>query len=154
MKLVIKSLKNNKACGLDSVSAEMIKQAPTKLHIFITKLFNVLYTYNIYIYPDIWRQGYITSIYKKGNPDDTNNYRGITINNVISKIFSAVLNNRIKVHFDDKLNSNQIGFRKNSRTSDHIFVLKTLIEKYVQKNGKFYTCFVDFQKKIWRTAII
>ena len=84
MKLVIKSLKNNKACGLDSVSAEMIKQAPTILHIFITKLFNVLYTYNIY--PDIWRQGYITSIYKKGNSEDTNNYRGITINNVIIRL--------------------------------------------------------------------
>ena len=155
VKLVIKSLKNNKACGLDSVSAEMIKQAPTKLHIFITKLFNVLYTYNIY--PDIWRQGYITSIYKKGNPDDTNNYRGITINNVMSKIFSTVLNNRIKVHFEGKLNSNQIGFRKNSRTSDHIFVLKTSIEKYVQKNGKIYTCFVDFQKafdKVWRTGLL
>ena len=65
VKLVIKSFKNNKACGLDSASAEMIKQAPTKLHIFITKLFNVLYTHNIY--PDIWRQGYITSIYKKDN---------------------------------------------------------------------------------------
>jgi hypothetical protein len=153
--LAIKSLKNNKACGLDSVSNEMIKHAPRKLHIFITRLFNVLYTHNIY--PTAWRNGYITSIYKKGNPDDPNNYRGITINNAMSKLFSTVLNNRLKDKFEETLNVNQIGFRKNYRTSDHIFVLKTLIEKYVKENGKFYTCFVDFQKafdKIWRTGLL
>jgi hypothetical protein len=30
----------------------------------------------------------------------------------------------------------QIGFCKNKRTSDHMFVLKTLIEKYTQNNPK------------------
>ena len=40
---------------------------------------------------------------------------------------------------------------------EKIVVLKTLIEKYVQKNGKFYTGFVDFQKafdKVWRTGLL
>ena len=44
----------------------------------------------------------------------------------------------------------RLDLEKNSRTS-------TLIEKYVQKNGKFYTCFVDFQKafdKVWRTGLL
>jgi hypothetical protein len=39
----------------------------------------------------------------------------------------------------------QIGFSKGSRTSDHMFVLKTLIDKYTQQGSKhLYTCFVDF----------
>ena len=36
-------------------------------------------------------------------------------------------------------------------------MLNTLIEKYVQKNCKFYTCFVHFQKafdKVWRTGLL
>jgi hypothetical protein len=41
----------------------------------------------------------------------------------------------------------QIGFSKDSRTSDHMFVLKTLIDKYTQQGSKhLYTCFVDFRK--------
>jgi hypothetical protein len=41
----------------------------------------------------------------------------------------------------------QIGFCKGKRTSDHIFTLKTLIDKYTQQGSKrLYACFVDFRK--------
>ena len=41
----------------------------------------------------------------------------------------------------------QFGFCKGKRTSDHHFVLKTLIEKYTQEGGKtFFTCFVNLRK--------
>ena len=41
----------------------------------------------------------------------------------------------------------QIGFCKNKRTSDHMFVLKTLIEKYTQNNPKvLFSCFIDLRK--------
>ena len=40
----------------------------------------------------------------------------------------------------------QAGFRKDHRTSDHIFTLFTLINKYIKKVKYLYTCFVDFQK--------
>jgi hypothetical protein len=36
---------------------------------------------------------------------------------------------------------------QNARTADHVFILKTLIDKYCQsKNGRLYACFVDFHK--------
>ena len=38
-------------------------------------------------------------------------------------------------------------FKKHVRTSDHMFVLKSLINKYINKSGgRLYTCFVDFRK--------
>ena len=40
----------------------------------------------------------------------------------------------------------QAGFRKDHRTSDHIFTLFSLINKYIKKEKYLYTCFVDFQK--------
>ena len=52
----------------------------------------------------------------------------------------------------------QIGFSKGSRTSDHTFVLKTLIDKYTQQGSKhLYTCFVDFHKAfdtVWHTGLL
>jgi hypothetical protein len=41
----------------------------------------------------------------------------------------------------------QIGFSQGRRTSDHMFVLKSLIDKYTQQWSKhLHTCFVDFRK--------
>lgn len=41
----------------------------------------------------------------------------------------------------------QIGFTRKARTSDHMFILKTIIDKYCKtKEGRVYTCFVDFRK--------
>ena len=42
---------------------------------------------------------------------------------------------------------NQIGFMKGSKTSHHVFLLKTIIEKIVINNGKkLYAAFIDFKK--------
>ena len=40
----------------------------------------------------------------------------------------------------------QIGFRHGSRTSDHIFKLKTLISKYLHNSKMLYVCFIDLKK--------
>ena len=48
----------------------------------------------------------------------------------------------------------QAGFRPGYRTTDHIFTIKTLINKYLkQSKKKIYACFVDFSKAfdtVWR----
>ena len=88
----------------------------------------------------------------------TNNYRGITVAGCLGKLFNSILNSRLdKYLLDNKLISDcQIGFCKNSRTSDHMFVVKYIIDYYFSKDTKVYTCFVDFQKafdSVLHTAI-
>ena len=47
----------------------------------------------------------------------------------------------------DVLHEAQIGFLPGNRNSDHIFTLRTLIDKVKQvSRGKLYTCFIDFRK--------
>ena len=42
---------------------------------------------------------------------------------------------------------NQIGFQKGKRTTDHIFVLRTLIDKTVEhEKRKLFVAFIDFRK--------
>jgi hypothetical protein len=101
--------------------------------------------------PKIWDKGYIVPIFKSGSRDDPSNYRGITIGSCLCKLLVKILNNRLEKNLLSRniIKPEQIGFCKGKRTSDHHFVLKTLIEKYnvYSRGGKqFFTCFVDLQK--------
>jgi hypothetical protein len=68
----------------------------------------------------------------------------------VAKLFNAVLNERITEHLSKRnlIDAKQIGFKKGCRTTDHMFVLCTLIEKCNASSTKLYTCFVDLQKAL------
>ena len=139
IKTAIAGLKNGKACGLDTISAEMVKTSlPILLDVYV-KLFNTIFSNGLY--PKCWRDSYIVPLFKSGSRSDPSNYRGISINSILGKVFSIVLKNK-----------------RNCRTSDHMFVLRTLIDKYVKKlKTPLYVCFVDFKKaydSVWRQALM
>ena len=46
-------------------------------------------------YPESWSLGYIVPIFKGGESSNAKNYRGITLNNIIAKVYSQVLLNRL-----------------------------------------------------------
>ena len=142
----IKTMKNGKACGFNKVSNEMIKHGQHVLGSILTKIFNEILLQGIY--PQSWALNYITPLHKKGPVDEPSNYRGITISNNISKLFNKILDKRLTTFFNkhEIICREQIGFRANNRTVDHMFILKTLINKYVKNKSKpLYTCFVDFK---------
>ena len=53
------------------------------------------------IYSEIWTKGTIVLIFKKGDPNDVCNFRGITFVSCFSKSFTGILNNRIKAVIED-----------------------------------------------------
>ena len=102
------------------------------------------------IYPKEWKKRYINPIFKAGERLDPSNYRGITIMNCLGKLFNSVLKNRLDEYLSENnsISETQIGFKKKARTSDHMFVLRTLIEKYTkQSTSRLVTCFIDLKKK-------
>ena len=151
------SLKTQKAAAYDLITNKMIK-ATNEIGVkLLTKLFNTLLTHKYF--PKDWNYGILRLIHKGDDPEDANNYRAITLNSCLGKLFCTILNAR----FSDILEKNNIickeqaGFRKNSRTTDWIFLLKHIVRTYVSKNQFLYTCFVDFSKafdSIWRKALI
>jgi hypothetical protein len=40
----------------------------------------------------------------------------------------------------------QIGFKEKSRTADHIFTLKSIIDNYKTKKNKVFAAFIDLRK--------
>ena len=142
----IKQLKNGKSAGPDLLINEFISQGQHVFLPYLHTLFNKLL--QIGYFPSSWAEGYIVPLHKKGNRDDVNNYRGITLLSVLGKLFSRLLNNRLiewaetyQVYIEA-----QAGFRKSMSTVDNVFVLHGLITHMLNSGKQFYCAFIDFTK--------
>ena len=103
---------------------------------------------------------FITLIQKEGNKSDLDNYRGICVANALLKLLCTVMEERLrKFCAKNKLiDIEQIGFMEENRAPDHIFTLKSVVNKYVtnEKGKKLYACFVDFRKafdSVWHEGL-
>ena len=144
----LKNLKNHKAPGPDGIPAEFLRQGEMEIGNTMYPSFNAILEKGEY--PRKWAEGRINPTYKKGDPQDPDNYRKITILNSSSKVFESTINNRLTFKNDMMAHSDpyQAGFKKESRTNDNIFTLYSAIQ--IQKSIKkpLYTCFVDFTKSL------
>jgi hypothetical protein len=62
---------------------------------------------------------------------------------------NTILNTRLDKFLAENnvIHESQIGFPKKLHTSDHLFVLECLVDKYINSGGKqLFVCFVDFSK--------
>jgi len=103
----------------------------------LVRLFNFIISKGTF--PDSWSTGMITPIFKSGSRSDPSNYRGVCVTSSLGKLFCSILNTRLSVYFHDQniFHSSQIGLlRRGYRTTDHIFTLRTLIDKYVKNENR------------------
>ena len=85
--------KNGKSPDPGELTAELIKASYGIISPRLTSIFNRLFDNSEY--PGSWGLGYIVPIYKGGNSKLAQNYRGITRNNILAKIYFQVILNRL-----------------------------------------------------------
>ncbi|MCW4343991.1 MAG: reverse transcriptase family protein [Candidatus Thiodiazotropha endolucinida] len=156
VRAAIKQLNNNKSAGLDNIKNEHIKYTACHTIPIYTKLFNLIF--DTAIIPESWSVGVIKPIYKKGDPKLPQNYRPITILSCLGKLFTSVINNRLREFADkyDIIESCQAGFREKHSSADNIFIMKSLIDMARVNKSKLFTCFIDFKQAfdtVWRTGL-
>ena len=112
----------------------MFKSGSDILVPLLHRIFNKIL--NSDTFPEPWRENVLTPVHKKGVAHRPEKYRGIAVSRHFSKLFCAVLNARFYQYFEDNniIKYNQIGFKKISRTAEHILTLKTLIDKYMNNS--------------------
>ena len=140
------SQQNNKSPGTDNLSSEILKASFDHISPFLLNLYNKMF--NTGEYPVSWGDGIITPIFKKGNIDDAGNYRGITLINILAKIYSQLLLNRLTNWSEEyeKLSKNQFGFQKRKSVVDCVFILHSIITKVLNTGEKLYCVFIDYEK--------
>ena len=137
---------NNKAPGFDGLPAEIFKNSLDILSPILLQIYNHIYSTGHY--PKAWGEGIIAPIYKKGDPNKAENYRGTTLINILGKIYSQILLNRLTKWSTtyEHLNKSQFGFQKNKSILDCIFILHSVINKVLSAGGKLYCCFIDYER--------
>ncbi|CAC5362469.1 unnamed protein product [Mytilus coruscus] len=105
----IQQLHSGKATDELGLAAEHLKNSPTTVTHFLTNCFNNIF--NNHHIPDIFKSGIVTPVLKKGkNPMLMDNYRGIAVTPVISKLFECTILPRLTVNFNQS--PLQFGFTK------------------------------------------
>ena len=107
----IRNLKLGKSAGLDKIVSEMLKYVDQIVADFLVQLFNKLYDEGIF--PKEWSKSIIVPIHKKGDANIPDNYRGIALTSVLSKVYTHILNKRLTgwAEQEEKILEQQAGFR-------------------------------------------
>ena len=69
----------------------------------------------------------------KGDINDPDNYRGITLLSCFGKLFTSILNDRLTtyINLNEMMSEAQAGFRKGYSTTDQIVTLKCIVELFL-----------------------
>ena len=90
----------------------------------------------------------------KGDPLDCGKYCGLRLLQHEIKIYEKKLDNRLKAVV--KISDNQLGFTAGRGTTDGIFMLRQIQQKYSEKKKELFHIFVDLEKafdRVPRAAI-
>ena len=135
--------KIKKALGISGLCAEMINALDEVADTYLEKLFNKIVSEGKV--PNDWLESIIVNCFKgKGDALERGNYRGLKLLDQGMKMFERILDKiiRQRVNIDEM----QYGFMPGRGTTDAIFILRQLQERYLQKNKRLYFVFVDLEK--------
>ncbi len=142
---MLKKLQKNKATGLDGMKVEFILDAKELLHMPLLTTFNNFLTEG---FLEALSIGVVHTFFKGGNAFEFDNYKGIMVGPILTKLFAMILDKRLSewVEQHGLCAKGQTGFHKDYRTIDQFFILRILIEQSKVKKKPLYCCFVDFKK--------
>ena len=156
VKQAMKKMKNNKACGPDMIPVEVWKALGDIGEQLLRKIFNmVLRTGRM---PEEWRRSLITPIYKgKSDILDCKNYRGIKLLSHTFKIWERIVDTRLRSIITP--HESHLGFRPGRGTTDAIFMIRQVMEKYREGQKNLSIVFIDLEKaydrvpreELWRS---
>jgi hypothetical protein len=128
VEIAIGKLKSYKSPVTDQNQAEMIKAEGetlcSEIHNFICSIRNKEEL------PQQWKESIIIPIRKKGDKTDCNNCRGISLLSTAYKLLSNILLTRLTPYVNEVMGDHQCGFHRNRSTTDQIFYIWQILEKY------------------------
>jgi hypothetical protein len=144
---VLKHLKgqsNNKATGLDSFSAKILKISADKIAESLCNIFNLSISSGIF--PEEWKIARVGPNFKAGSKQDVGNFRPISILPIVSKIIEKHVHIHLYNHVQPVLNKAQSGFRKFHSCETALIKLSNMWLNSMDNNDMNGVVFFDLRK--------
>ena len=143
VKNALRRMKKGKAVGPDELPVEVWKCMGEMGIKFLTRLFNRLLIGEWM--SEEWRRSVLIPIYKnKGDAQCCGNYRETKLMSHTIKIWERIIEARLRDRVE--ISKQQYGFMPGKRTTDVMFALRMLMEKYKQGQRELHCVFVDLEK--------
>ena len=150
----VKSLKPGKSAGVDNIPAELLQAGGETMIDVLLNICNKIWQTGEW--PTPWTQSLVITLPKKGNLLQCQNYRTIKLISHASKVILKILLNRLAPQVETIIAEEQAGFRPGRSTTEQIFSLRILCERYLQHQQDLFHVFVDFKKafdRVWHAAL-
>jgi len=139
----LKKMKKHKAPGMSGLSAEMIQATECIGTQWLLDLCNGIVKEGCI--PEDWKSSVILPIYKgKGDRMECGSYREIKLLEHAMKVVERTFEHKIRQQI--KVNDMQFGFMKGKGTTNDIFTVQQMQEKFRVKGKKLYFDSVDLQR--------
>ena len=138
------ALKCGKAGGKNGLLPELVKHVGTVFEEKMQELFEEVWKAEEV--PKDWVDAVIVAIPKKGDLAVCDNWRGISLLDVIGKVFARILQQRLQSVADVELTESQCGFRRGCGCVDMVFCARQMVEKAIEHRESLYMAFVDLRK--------
>ena len=155
VRAALKEMEKGKAVGEDDIPSEFLIEGGEEVIEWATDIFNkVLKEEKV---PSAWKKGVVTALYKGGRKQELGNYRGITVNSSMYKLFTRILRRRLEEEVEERgiLGEIQFGFRKGRSTCDAAFILRQIFDQGKRKKN-MKVAFLDVRKaydRVWREGL-
>lgn len=143
---IIKQLKNKNSSGIDDLSNSLIKKISENILFPLVYLINQSFCQGCF--PDILKISQVIPLFKKGCPEDIDNYRQISLISSLSKIIEKALHVRIVEHVERNniISPSQHGFRSGRSIETASYYLLDYIYSALDGGKYVITMFFDLSK--------
>ncbi|CAB3261608.1 unnamed protein product [Arctia plantaginis] len=128
--------------GPDGIKYSDLRRADPESRV-LTALFNAVW--RIEAAPSTWGAANTILLHKKGDVDQINNWRPISLGNTVPKLFAAILSTRLKSWgtANGRFSSSQKGFLSFEGCFEHNFVLQEAIRDVRRRGGELVVAWLD-----------
>ena len=120
----VQSVKKWKSAGVDNIQADLVKAGGEDVITALTTICNKIWQTGKW--PTPWIQALVITLPKKGNLQQCQNYRTISLISHPSKVMLKSILNRLKPQAEKIIAEKQAGLRTGKSTTEQIFNLRIL----------------------------
>ena len=111
-------MKKGKSAGVDNIPAELVKVGEEDAITTLTTICNKIWQTGEW--PTPWTQSLVITLPKKGNLQEYQNYRTISLIRHPSKVMLKIILNRLKPQAEKIIAEEQAGFRAGRSTTEQL----------------------------------